>query len=93
MTFNFGLVFYFGLTPDTKVNLEAMAPPPFFTVDDDWWFATLAAAREPVSGLTDAATPPYARYLSNSNQINALANPLAAQQFQNRWYAGGCAGR
>jgi hypothetical protein len=91
--FNFGLAFYFGSTPDGKVNLEAMSPPPFFTVDDDWWFATLGAAREPVGGLTLAAMPPYARYASNANQVSASGNPFAAQEFRNRWYADGCSAR
>jgi 5-methylthioadenosine/S-adenosylhomocysteine deaminase len=91
--FNFGLAFYLGLTPDGNVNIEAMTPPPLFTVDDDWWFATLAAARDPVTGLTKDPTPPYARYLSNSNQVTALGNPFAVHQFQRRWYAAGCAGR
>jgi hypothetical protein len=65
-----------------------MPPPPLFTVDDDWWFATLASLRDPVSGLTAGTDPPYAPYLSNSNQDTALGSPFAADLFHNRWY--GC---
>ena len=85
----FVLVNFFGL-PGAIVNLEAIAPPPLFTVDDDWWLATLAARRDPVSGLTDDATPPYGRYLANANQVTALGNPFAIEQFQERWYSRGC---
>ncbi len=75
------------------LNLEALAPPPLFTVDDPWWFATLEAARDPSSGLTAVATPPYAPYLANANHVTAVGNPFAATDFRDRWYAAGCARR
>ena len=56
LTFNFGLAFYFGMTPDGRVNLEAMTPPPLFTIDDHWWFATLASVRDAVTGVTVDST-------------------------------------
>jgi 5-methylthioadenosine/S-adenosylhomocysteine deaminase len=93
LTFNLGLVFYFGLTADGMVNLEAMTPPPLFTVDDRWWFATLEAERDPVTGLTAVPAPPYAAYASNANHVTALANPLATSQFRDRWYGQRCAER
>jgi len=89
LRFNFILVSLVG-TPDGRVNLEAMTPPPLFTVDDDWWFATLASRRDPVSGLTADADPPYSPYLSNSNQDTALDSPFAAELFHNRWYGRAC---
>ncbi len=89
LTFSFILVNLVG-TPDGRVNLEAMKPPPLFTADDDWWFATLASLRDPVSGLTADTNPPYAPYLSNSNQDTALGSPFAAKLFQNRWYGAAC---
>ena len=45
-----------------KINLEAITPPPLFTVDDHWWFATLAAVRDAVTGLTLDPAPPYTPY-------------------------------
>jgi 5-methylthioadenosine/S-adenosylhomocysteine deaminase len=89
----FVLAHFFGLTPAGDVNLEAMRPPPLFAADDDWWFATLAGARDPITGLTDDATPPYRPYPANSNHVTPLGNPFAAQQFQRRWYTGGCGSR
>jgi 5-methylthioadenosine/S-adenosylhomocysteine deaminase len=85
LTFNFALVSFFGMTPDGKVNLEAMTPPPLFTVDDHWWFATLEAGED--------AAPPYAAYPSNANQIGSGGNPFAAPLFHNRWYGAQCAAR
>jgi cytosine/adenosine deaminase-related metal-dependent hydrolase len=91
VTFNFGLAFYFG-TPDGQVNLEAMTPPPLFTSDDHWWFATLAAVRDAVTGVTVDSAPPYAAYASNANHDTPFGNPFAAPLFQDRWYAQ-CAAR
>jgi hypothetical protein len=93
LTFNFGLAFYFGMTADGMVNLEAMTPPPLFTVDDRWWFATLEAERDPVTGLTALSAPPYAAYVSNSNHVTAPGNPFAARVFRDRWYGERCGGR
>jgi 5-methylthioadenosine/S-adenosylhomocysteine deaminase len=87
--FNGLLAALFGLA-NGDVNLEAMTPPPLFTIDDHWWLATLAAARNPLTGLTDDPSPPYGRYHSNANQLTAAGNPFAVEQFQNRWYAGAC---
>lgn len=93
LTFNLGLAFYFGLTADGMVNLEAMTQAPLFTVDDRWWFATLEAERDPVTGLTTEPAPPYAAYASNANHVTALGNPFAKTRFRDRWYGGRCAGR
>ena len=93
LTFNFGLVFYFGTTSDGRVNLEAMTLPPLFTVDDRWWFATLAANRDAVTGLTVDSEPPYAPYAWNANQDTPFGNPFAAQLFHDRWYNARCAAR
>lgn len=93
LMFNFALASFFGLTPDGKVNLEAMAPPPLFTADDHWWFATLEAARDPVTGLTADLAPPYAPYASNENQVTPFGNPFTARMFHDRWYGARCAGR
>jgi cytosine/adenosine deaminase-related metal-dependent hydrolase len=93
LTFNLGLAFYFGLTADGMVNLEAMTQPPLFTVDDRWWFATLEAERDPVTGLTTEPAPPYAAYASHANHVTALGNPFAKTRFRDRWYGGRCAGR
>jgi hypothetical protein len=86
-------VFYFGMTSDGRVNLEAMTPPPLFTIDDHWWFATLASVRDPVSSVTVDSTPPYAPYASNSNQDTPFGNPFAAPLFHDRWYDAQCAAR
>jgi 5-methylthioadenosine/S-adenosylhomocysteine deaminase len=93
LTFNFGLVSFFGMTPDGKLNLEAMAPPPLFTADDHWWFATLAAERSAVTGVTDVPTPPYAAYAANANQTTPLGSPFAAPLFHDRWYSPRCGKR
>jgi 5-methylthioadenosine/S-adenosylhomocysteine deaminase len=82
----------FGL-PNGTINLEGMVPPPLFTVDDDWWLATLGARRDPATGLTADATPPYGRYLANANHVSAAGNPLAPLVFEGRWYAAGCSVR
>jgi 5-methylthioadenosine/S-adenosylhomocysteine deaminase len=89
LTFNFGLIQFFGMTADGKVNLESIELPPLFTINDDWWFATLENARG-ATGLT-AADAPYDSYLSNANQLNAGGNPFAAPLFRERWYVAGCA--
>jgi len=89
LTFNFALVSLFG-TPDGKVNLEAITPPPLFTADDHWWFATLEAERDPLTGLTAAVAPPYGPYPSNANQITSSGNPFAAELFHDRWYGARC---
>ncbi|MCU1309076.1 MAG: trzA [Candidatus Angelobacter sp.] len=88
-TFNFGLAFFFGLTPENKVNLEAMKPPPFFTVDDAWWLATLGAKRD-ATGLIEDVAPPYKPYLANTNHVSASDNPFAPETFEQRWYSTGC---
>ncbi|AMY09600.1 S-triazine hydrolase [Luteitalea pratensis] len=90
LTFNLGLAFYFGSTADGRVNLEAIRPPALFTVDDHWWFATLASVRDSVSDLTADTDPPYALYLSNSNQETAFGSPFAADLLHNRWYEVPC---
>ena len=92
LTFSLGLAFYFG-TPDGRVNLEAITPPPLFTVDDRWWFASLASERDPVTNLTLDLSPPYARYASNANQRTAQGNPFAAPLFHDRWYGVECTAR
>ena len=93
LTFNFGLVSFFGLTADARVNLEAIMVPPFFTVDDHWWFATLEAVRDPVTGVTADSAPPYAAYPSNANHVSSLMSPFAAPLFRQRWYGATCAAR
>ena len=93
LTFNFGLVFYFGTTSDGRVNLEAMTLPPLFTVDDHWWLATLASVRDAVTGVTVDSAPPYAPYAWNANQDTPFGNPFAAQLFHDRWYNAPCAAR
>jgi 5-methylthioadenosine/S-adenosylhomocysteine deaminase len=93
LTFTFGLVSFFGLTADAKVNLEALTPPPLFTADDHWWFATLEAVRDPLTGLTANAAAPYAPYPSNANQLTPFGNPFDAQLFHDRWYRGRCTAR
>jgi 5-methylthioadenosine/S-adenosylhomocysteine deaminase len=92
LTFNLGLASYFG-TPDGRVNLEAMTPPPLFTIDDHWWFATLASVRDAVTGVTVDSAPPYAPYASNANQDTSLGNPFAARLFHDRWYDAQCVAR
>ena len=93
LTFNFGLAFYFGTTSDGQVNLESMTLPPLFTVDDHWWFATLAATRDAVTGLTVDSAPPYAPYAWNANQAMPLGNPFAGPLFHDRWYNASCDAR
>jgi len=92
LTFNLALASFF-MTPDGKVNLEAITPPPLFTADDHWWFATLEAVRDPLTGLTADSAPPYSPYPSNANQLTPAGNPLAARLFRDRWYGAGCARR
>ena len=78
LTFNLSLAYYFGTTADGKVNLEAMTPPPLFTADDHWWFATLASARDSMTGMTTDPAPPYAPYASNANQTPVIGKPGAS---------------
>jgi cytosine/adenosine deaminase-related metal-dependent hydrolase len=91
LTFNFALASFFGMTPDGKINLEAIALPPPFIADDHWWFATIEAARDPVTGLTADPAPPYAPFASNANQVTALGNPFSVSLFHDRWYGSRCA--
>ena len=91
LTFNFALASFFGTTPDGKINLEAIALPPPFIADDHWWFATIEAARDPVTGLTADPAPPYAPFASNANQVTALGNPFSVSLFHDRWYGSRCA--
>ena len=93
LAFNFGLAFYFGMTADGKVNLEAMTPPPLFTIDDHWWFATLASVRDAVTGVTVDSAPPYAPYAWNANHDTPFGNPFAPPLFHDRWYNAPCAAR
>ena len=81
------------MTPDGKVNLEAMTPPPLFTADDHWWFATLAARRDGVTGLTADPAPPYAAYAANANQVTSSGSPFAEPLFHDRWYSPRCGKR
>jgi 5-methylthioadenosine/S-adenosylhomocysteine deaminase len=90
LMFNLGLADVFRTTPVGRVNLEAIRPPPLFTVDDEWWFATLGSVRDPVTDVTAVTDPPYAPYLSNSNQDTAFGSPFAADVFHNRWYGVPC---
>lgn len=93
LTFNFGLVSFFGMTPDGKVNLEAIALPPLFTADDHWWFATLEGTRDAMTGAVADPAPPYAPYASNANHVTPSGSPFAAKLFRDRWYAPTCAAR
>jgi 5-methylthioadenosine/S-adenosylhomocysteine deaminase len=93
LTFNLALASFFGMTPYGNLNLEAMTPPPLFVVDDHWWFATLEAARDPVTGVTADPNPPYKPYESNANQITRSGNPLAQAAFRDRWYGARCSVR
>ena len=93
LAFNFALAFYFGMTADGKVNLEAMTPPPLFTIDDHWWFATLASVRDAVTGVTVDSAPPYAPYAWNANHDTPFGNPFAPPLFHDRWYNAPCAAR
>ncbi len=89
----FVLAYFFGLTPDGKVNLEAMTPPPFFTADDTWWLSTLGAKRDPLTGLTVDPIPPYRPYPANANQVGTSGNPFAPELFEQRWYSSGCSAK
>jgi hypothetical protein len=93
LAFNFALAFYFGMTADGKVNLEAMTPPPLFTIDDHWWFATLASVRDADTGVTVDSAPPYAPYAWNANHDTPFGNPFASPLFHDRWYNAACAAR
>ena len=91
LTFNLLLASFFH-TSDGKTNLEAITLPPLFIIDDHWWFATLAAVRDPVTGLTVGMAPPYAAYVSNANHVTAWGNPFAEPLFRARWYEPRCPG-
>jgi cytosine/adenosine deaminase-related metal-dependent hydrolase len=79
------LVPFFGLVGG-HINLEAMSMAPPFAIDDDWWLAAVGGRMDPVTGLLDDPTPPYAPYASNVNQDAGHGNPLAPESFQQRYF-------
>jgi len=73
------------LTPDGLLNLEAIQLSPVLIDDDDFFFHLLNADVG-AAGLIADDTPPFKLYPANFNHVGPLGNPLAATQFQERYF-------
>jgi hypothetical protein len=63
-----------------RVNLEAIRLHPLLTDDDGHFFAVVAGR------LADDTRPPFVPYAAHFNLNGASGNPLAADQFHDRWW-------
>jgi 5-methylthioadenosine/S-adenosylhomocysteine deaminase len=82
------LISYVGLTPDGRLNIEAVKLSPLFVQDDDFYFHLMGADLSP-SGLIADPTPPFGLYPTNFNHVGSmqLGNPFAASLYRDRYYS------
>jgi 5-methylthioadenosine/S-adenosylhomocysteine deaminase len=74
-----------GLRPDGTLNAEAIQLSPLLPADDDFRLRLIEGDRDGSGAIADA-TPPFAPYPVNANQIPPGAgNPFG--DFEQRWYA------
>ncbi len=71
------LTFFFGLTPNGRLNIERIMLTPVLLQDDDFYFHLLGAEVFEDSGLISDHTPPFGLYLANFNQVQSLGNPFS----------------
>jgi hypothetical protein len=80
------LTFFFGLTPEGRLNMEGVQLSPVLVEDDDFYFHLLGGEVLLDSGLIADTTPPFGLYLANFNQIQLLGNPFIANGYRDRYY-------
>jgi 5-methylthioadenosine/S-adenosylhomocysteine deaminase len=81
------LTFFFGLTPDGRLNMEKIELTPVLVEDDDFHFHLLEADADQ-DGLIADGTPPFKLYPANFNHVQALGNPFDASGYRDRYYLG-----
>src|SRR6516162_4754773 len=59
------LMFFFGLAPDGRLNIEGLHLSPALIEDDHFYFHVLGGEVSPTSGLIADDSPPFGLYLSN----------------------------
>jgi hypothetical protein len=69
-----------------RLNMEAIRLAPILTEDDDFYFRIVEADVFPDNGLPADTTPPFLLYRANSNQVQPLGNPFAADLYRRRYY-------
>jgi 5-methylthioadenosine/S-adenosylhomocysteine deaminase len=67
---------YVGVLPDGSLNLERVQLLPLFAADDDFVAHLLHGDVDPITGLIDDPTPPFALYPADLNHIGPLGNPF-----------------
>src|SRR5215469_1881525 len=80
------LTFYFGLTPDGRLNIERIQLAPVLIEDDDFYFDLLGAEVFPGTGLIADDTPPFMLYPANLNQLQSLGNPFGKANYRDRYF-------
>jgi len=80
------LTFFFGLTPNGRLNMERIDLAPLLIEDDDYYFHLLEADVFSGSGLLADSTPPFGLYRSNFNHVQSLGNPFASQEYRERYF-------
>jgi cytosine/adenosine deaminase-related metal-dependent hydrolase len=76
----------FGLTPDGRLNIEAIQLAPVLVEDDDFYFHLLGADVFPGTRLIGDTTPPFMLYPANFNQVQSSGNPFAAANYRDRYF-------
>ena len=65
-----------GVLPDGSLNIERLQLAPLFAADNDFLGHLLRGELDPATGLLADATPPFALYPANLNQVGPLGNPF-----------------
>jgi len=86
MQFRQLLTFFFGLAPNSRLNIEGIRLAPLLVEDDNFYFHQLGAEVFAGSGLVADDKPPFMLYLANFNQVQALGNPFAAADYRDRYF-------
>jgi hypothetical protein len=81
----------FGVTPDGRLNMEAIQLSPALVEDDDFYFHLLGTEVSNSTGLIADNTPPFKLYPANFNHVQPLGNPFVAPDYRDRYY-GFCTG-
>ena len=66
--------------------MEGVQRSPVVIEDDDFYFHLIGGDVSPKTGLITDDTPPFGLYLANFNQIQPLGNPLAANDYRDRYF-------
>jgi len=83
------LTSFFRLTPDGRLNIEALRLEPVLIEDDHFYFHLIAGEVNAETGLIADPTPPFKLYLNNLNHVQTLGNPFASALYQLRYYGQG----